>query len=190
MNANTTTFNDLLWNTNSSSTADTNHRLIDRVRQTIDPNNWPKKQPPASEISPTVKDSDQYRFIDNSLFKWLQDLSKADYVDNAKKDLFFEVRELAALPRCWDGGDAEKIAQESIDSAVDYIKNYQADLFFDAYPDPDGTVGLRADFANGRVLLSFAKDGTIAYLIRKGKKINRGHGEDHHTINKLLQTLI
>ena len=90
----------------------------------------------------------------------------------------------------WDGDDADPIALGAIDSAHRFIEAYDGNLIFDAFPDPDGSVGLHADFIDGRVLLSFDDVGETAYLIRINKAVHRGHGATHETINTLLSSLL
>jgi hypothetical protein len=205
MNTSTATFDDLYANDLRLPTADAKPPLSRRIGDALDPDKWRRNIPPDLESIPTSSkleakqqipksdtgaDPDQNLRIEKSLIDWLEALSKVDDDLDAQEELRQEIESLSVFQRGWDGEGAEAIMQESIDSAVSYVENYETDLQFDAYPDPDGTVGLRADLSNGRVLLSFAKDGTVAYLIRKDKKVNRGHGEDHHTVNQLLETLL
>ena len=109
---------------------------------------------------------------------------------DSKSELRNEIINLGVFLRGWDGGEAEPIAKDSIESALKFIEEDISQLPFDAYPDPDGSVGLQADLADGRILLSFAEDGTVAYLIRIGNAVHRGRGANYETVNKLFATLI
>lgn len=113
----------------------------------------------------------------------------ADHV-KSKKEVQSEILAFRELLGCWDGDDAEPIAQGAIDSAHLFLESYHGNLMFDAFPDPDGSVGLQADFAEGRVILSFDDSGEVAYLIRINKAIHRGHSATHETINSLFSSLL
>lgn len=115
----------------------------------------------------------------------------AGHIKKSKKEILDEILAFDLLKHvCWDGVDAEPISQEAIDSAHLFLKSYHGDLDFDAFPDPDGSVGLKADFEKGRVILSFNEVGEVAYLIRKDKPIHRGHSATHKEINKLFSSLL
>lgn len=113
----------------------------------------------------------------------------ADHV-KSKKEVQSEILAFKWLLGCWDGDDAEPIAQGAIDNAHLFLESYHGNLMFDAFPDPDGSVGLQADFAEGRVILSFDASGETAYLIRINKAIHRGHSATHETINNLFSSLL
>ncbi|MDO8438279.1 MAG: hypothetical protein Q7S69_09030 [Nitrosomonadaceae bacterium] len=108
----------------------------------------------------------------------------------SKREVQSEILAFKVLLGCWDGDDAEPIAIGAIDSAHLFLESYQGNLIFDAFPDPDGSVGLQADFAEGRVILSFDDSGEVAYLIRINKAIHRGHSATHETINSLFSSLL
>ena len=106
------------------------------------------------------------------------------------KELQREILAFQELQACWDGDDAEPIALKAIDNANNFLESYKGHLTFESFPDPDGSVGLQADFAEGRVILSFDEAGEVAYLIRKDKAVHRGHGATHEIINRLFSSLL
>lgn len=118
-----------------------------------------------------------------------QEVLAKDLADYQEK-LESEIISFEELKACWDGEDAEPISIGAIDSALKFLKEYRGTLLFDAFPDPDGSVGVQADFAGGRVILSFNDTGDVAYLIRKNKAQHRGHGASHKTINSLFSSLL
>lgn len=105
-------------------------------------------------------------------------------------ELCDEILNFEHLSQGWDGEDAEQISRIAIDSALNFIKFTPYQIAYDAFPESDGSVGLQADTVGGRILLSFAEDGTAAYLIRKNGAVHRGHGATNGTINKLLAIVI
>ena len=85
-----------------------------------------------------------------------------------------EILKFKELSHCWDGVDAEPIAPNAINNALEFIKGYSGSLKFEVFPDPDGSVGLQTEINSGRILISFLKDDTISFFIRIGEKIHRG----------------
>lgn len=115
--------------------------------------------------------------------------SLVDHI-KSKTEVQNEILAFKELLSCWDGDDAEPIALGAINGACQFLESYHGDLMFDAFPDPDGSVGLEADFAEGRVILSFNDAGETAYLIRKNKAVHRGHSATYETINDLFSSLL
>ncbi|WON75232.1 hypothetical protein [Nitrosospira sp. Is2] len=170
----------LLLKSNSRENASTSVELSDELRfVTLDQ-------------TPEVVDGD---VILELLKRFKQDLSTS-FVDAFKTParlpvgLRNEILEFANLPRCWDGDSAEPINGVSIGNALNFLEQYKGQLKFDAFPDPDGSVGLQSDIAPGRVLLSFSADNTVAYLIRKQGAVHRGHGITHNSLNQLLDAIL
>lgn len=90
----------------------------------------------------------------------------------------------------WDGEGAEQISNSAIDGALNFVEFTPHQIEYDAFPESDGSVGMQADTAGGRILLSFADNGTAAYLIRINGAVHRGHGATNDTINKLLAIIV
>lgn len=108
----------------------------------------------------------------------------------SNRNVLSELPSFKNLRAGWDGDDAEPIALGAINNAQTFLESYHGGLSFEAFPDPDGSVGLQADFSEGRVILSFDDAGEVAYLIRKNKAVHRGHGATHETINSLFSSLL
>lgn len=72
---------------------------------------------------------------------------------NLNREVLTAIQDFKELKSCWDGDDAEPIAFEAVDSAHQFLESYSGNLIFDAFPDPDGSVGLQADFEEGRAIL-------------------------------------
>lgn len=115
----------------------------------------------------------------------------ADY-DHSKRiiELRDEILSFGNLSRGWDGENAERISRNAIDGAIKFIESQPYEIEFDAFADPDGSVGLQGNIAGGRILLSFAEDGKAAYLIRNNNEVDRGHGATQDKINKLLAVIL
>lgn len=115
----------------------------------------------------------------------------ADY-DHIKQitELRNEILSFENLSQGWDGEDAEFISRNAIDAAIKFIESQPYEIEFDAYADPDGSVGLQGNMAGGRILLSFAEDGKAAYSIRNNNEVDRGHGATQDKINKLLAVIL
>lgn len=112
--------------------------------------------------------------------------------DHSKRitELRNEILGFENLSRGWDGEEAECISRNAIDGAVKFIESQPYEIEFDAYADPDGSVGLQGSIDEGRILLSFAEDGKAAYLIRTNNEVDRGHGATQDKINKLLAVIL
>jgi hypothetical protein len=196
-----TTFDGSFWDVSSSMTAGGNSRLSDLLNKTFDSGFIPKVPEPGhddSYVSPdketkkevTLSDPELGQKIRDHVANLLKELSKVDDSNDARENLIYDLQSLATYRAGWDGEDAESIAQVSIDSAVEFVHGFTGEITFDAYPDPDGTAGISAELEDDRILLSFKKDKTIAYFIKRGPKVNRGYGEDRQTIYKILDTLL
>lgn len=124
----------------------------------------------------------------NKNFTFIQN---ADFVHSQQiAELRDEILSFEHLSQGWDGEDAEQISRAAIESAISFIEIEPHQIKFDAFADPDGSVGLQGNIEGGRILLSFAKDGKAAYLIRKDNAVHRGNGAIQDTINKLLAVIL
>jgi len=186
MSLNDTTFDEFSWQSNVPVvTAHSKPSLLEKVKGVIEH---------ITARTRTDADIDAYD-LDDALKDFRADLDNLrtllrNTVETLQDINIDEILAFKNLQRCWDGEDAEIIAPNAIDSALEFLQSYCGNLEFDAFPDPDGSVGLQADTSTGRILLGFLGDDTVAYFIRKGEEIQRGHGIPHTSFNKLLNALL
>jgi hypothetical protein len=101
------------------------------------------------------------------------------------------IQEFSRLKSNWDGYGAEPIQSESIRHAVEFLKaNADLGLSYEPYPDPDGSVGLEGQKGPNVLYLNFAPSGEIAYLLKIGSAVHRGHGADAHAIRKISDAFL
>ena len=101
-----------------------------------------------------------------------------------------DIRDLALLPRGWDGQDANPISSDAIEAAerlAAMLKDYEATLA--PFADPKGFVGFEGSLGKARMLLSVAADGTLAYVIKENQSVQRGHSVTPAKFLKLLSAL-
>lgn len=140
---------------------------------------WQESGSLASSPS-VIQGNKNFTFVKNSDFVHSQQIA----------ELRNEILSFERLSQGWDGEDAEQISRAAIESAISFIEIEPHQIIFDAFADPDGSVGLQGNIDGVRILLSFAGDGKAAYLIRNNGAVHRGHGATQDTINKLLAIIL
>ncbi len=102
-----------------------------------------------------------------------------------------EISALAELHRDWDGHGAEPISPDAIAHALRFVQTIDhTRMRFEAFPDPNGNVGLQADIGDRVLYLNFSPNGDIAYVIRSGHAVHRGRGADKGVIDAVLKVLV
>jgi len=117
-------------------------------------------------------------------------IGTAEYSSDPVSSHSQKLIEIAKLKAGWDGYNAEPISADAIRHAIAFVRSLgmQGSLF-EPFPDPDGSVGLEGHKNNKSVYLNFSSLGAIAYVIKGGNSIHRGHDVNAETVHKLLDVL-
>lgn len=99
-------------------------------------------------------------------------------------------QELEQLDQNWDGQGADRISQDAIDHALNFVESLlPTGAAFEPFAHPKGYVGLEARKKGKSAFLLVSPRNRFSYVIRSGGSVHRGDDVDPAAIRELLALL-